>query len=66
MKAIKKQYSKPSVLSVYAESVMAGVSTDNILVGGTSNKKRFVNGQNTGSSWTWTDDEGNDDSWTNQ
>lgn len=66
MKAIKKQYSKPSVLSVHAESVMAGVSTDNIKVGGTSGKKRFVNGQNPGSSWTWTDDEGNDDSWTNQ
>lgn len=62
---MKKQYSKPFVFTVQAESVMAADST-HIVVGGTSDKKRLVSGQSTGSSWTWTDDEGEDDSWTNQ
>lgn len=72
MKTIKKQYCKPSLLLLQAESVMAASSTGstgstgNLPIGGPDDSKDWVSRKNTGSSWTWTDDEGNENSWTNQ
>lgn len=66
MKTIKKQYCKPSLLLLQAESVMAASSNGSLPIGGPDDSKDWVSRKNTGSSWTWTDDEGNDNSWTNQ
>lgn len=66
MKTIKKQYCKPSLLLLQAESVMAAGTTGNLPIGGPDDSPDWVSRKNTGSSWTWTDDEGNDNSWTNR
>lgn len=66
MKTTKKQYHKPSILLLQAESVMAADSTGNLPIEGPDSSKEWVSRKNPGSSWTWTDDEGNDESWTNQ